>query len=66
MRAIAAGEGPRRSLLLFGYAGWAPGQLEHELKRDDWIAVKADEDLVFDSDDGTKWRRSLKLLEINL
>ena len=66
MRAIAAGEGPRRSLLLFGYAGWAPGQLEHELKRDDWIAVKADEDLVFDSDDGTKWRRSLELLEINL
>ena len=66
MRAIAAGEGPKRSLLLFGYAGWGPGQLEQELMRDDWVAVPADESLVFDSDDGTKWRRSLDRLEVDL
>ena len=66
MRAIAAGEGPKRSLLLFGYAGWGPGQLEQELKRDDWITVTADQDLVFSSDDETKWRRSLDRLEIDL
>ena len=66
MRSIAAGEGPRRSLLLFGYAGWGPGQLEGELMRDDWVAVTADEDLVFGSDDETKWRRSLDRLEIDL
>ena len=66
MRAIAAGQEPKRSLLLFGYAGWGPGQLEQELKRDDWVAVPADRSLVFDSDDGTKWRRSLDRLEIDL
>ena len=66
MRAIAAGQEPKRSLLLFGYAGWGPGQLEQELKRDDWVAVPADQSLVFDSDDGTKWRRSLDRLEIDL
>ncbi len=66
MRSIAAGQGPKRSLLLFGYAGWGPGQLEQELKRDDWIAVTTDENLVFDSDDGTKWRRALDRLEIDL
>ena len=66
VRSIAAGEGPRRSLLLFGYAGWGPGQLEGELMRDDWVAVTADEDLVFGSDDETKWRRSLDRLEIDL
>ena len=66
MRAIAAGEGPERRLLLFGYAGWGPGQLEPELSRDDWVTVPADEDLVFDSDDETKWRRSLDRLEIDL
>ena len=66
VRSIAAGEGPERSLLLFGYAGWGPGQLEQELKRDDWVAVTADEDIVFDSDDGTKWRRSFDRFEIGL
>ncbi len=66
VRSIAAGEGPERSLLLFGYAGWGPGQLEQELKRDDWVAVTSDENLVFDSDDGTKWRRAMDRLEIDL
>ena len=66
MRAIAAGKGPKRRLLLFGYAGWGPGQLEQELKRDDWVTVPADDSLVFDSDDGTKWRRSLDRLEVDL
>ena len=66
VRAMASGEGPAKSLLLFGYAGWAPGQLETELKRDDWVTVKADESLVFDSDDGTKWRRAMDSLEIDL
>ena len=66
VRAMASGEGPAKSLLLFGYAGWAPGQLETELKRDDWITVKADESLVFDSDDGSKWRRAMDSLKIDL
>src|SRR4030065_1002953 len=25
-----------------GHAGWAPGQLEHEIMRGDWITIKAD------------------------
>lgn len=66
MRAIAAGQGPKHSLLLFGYAGWGPGQLEQEMKRDDWVAVPADDSLVFDSDDGTKWQRSLDSFEVDL
>ena len=66
IRAIAAGREPRQSLLLFGYAGWGPGQLEQELRRDDWVAVPADRTLVFDSDDETKWRRSLDRLEVDL
>ena len=66
IRAIAAGREPRQSLLLFGYAGWGPGQLEQELRRDDWVAVPAARTLVFDSDDETKWRRSLDRLEVDL
>ena len=32
VQAIAVGKGPRQSLLILGYAGWAAGQLEMELK----------------------------------
>ena len=40
--------GPQKALVAFGYAGWAPGQLEAELARDDWATAAADADLVFD------------------
>ena len=54
------GKGPRRSLLLFGYAGWAPGQLEGEIARRSWVAVPADEALVFDGQYETKWMRAYR------
>ena len=66
VRAIAAGEGPRHSLLLFGYAGWGPGQLESEMMRDDWITVPADEALVFDGEYREKWRRAIDRRGVDL
>ena len=66
LRAIAAGEGPRRSLFALGYAGWAPGQLEGEIAREDWFSVPGDEDLIFDEDLDTKWERAFDRREIEL
>ena len=48
LRDIASNKGPQRSLLAFGYAGWAPGQLEAELARNDWLTTTADISLVFE------------------
>ena len=45
---IAHKIGPQKVLVAFGYAGWAPGQLESELARNDWATAAADADLVFD------------------
>jgi len=45
---IAHKIGPQKALVAFGYAGWAPGQLESELARNDWATAAADADLVFD------------------
>ncbi len=59
LRDMALGRGPHRSLLAFGYSGWGPAQLEHELARGDWAVVEADPDLVFGTDHETKWRRAL-------
>ena len=58
LRDIALGRGPHRSLLLFGYCGWGPAQLEGELARGDWGVVPADPELVLGTDHESKWRRA--------
>jgi putative transcriptional regulator len=66
LRAIGRGAGPQRSLLALGYAGWGPGQLDNELQQNGWLHVPADQDLVFDNDIDTKWRRALAKLGVDL
>src|SRR5580704_2105849 len=66
LRAIGRGDGPRRSLLALGYAGWAPGQLDAEIQANGWLSVEADPGLVFDDDDDGKWQRSLAKLGVDL
>ena len=58
LREMARREGPPRGLFILGYSGWAPGQLESELARDDWAVAPGDTDLLFDPDLATKWRRA--------
>ena len=38
-----------------GYAGWAPGQLDAEIARGDWIVAPADAGSVFDTPPGDVW-----------
>src|SRR5262245_24226459 len=59
LKEMAAGGGPRRSLLALGYAGWGPGQLDAEIQANGWLSVPADEDLVFDDDIENKWERAI-------
>jgi putative transcriptional regulator len=65
LRDIAQGQGPRRSLLALGYAGWGPGQLDAEIQANGWLQVPADEGLVFDDDLGHKWERAIGKLGID-
>ena len=59
LKAIAVGEGPRRSLLALGYSGWGPGQLESEVAANGWLIVPADPTIVFDQELEDKWQRAL-------
>jgi putative transcriptional regulator len=59
LQAIAAGRGPRQALVVLGYAGWGPGQLEAEIASGGWAVVAADEGLLFDDDYDGKWSRAM-------
>ncbi len=66
LRAIAAGKGPRRSMLALGYAGWNAGQLDEEILENSWLNVAADEGLLFNPDIGQKWQQAISKLGIDL
>jgi putative transcriptional regulator len=66
LRAIGTGTGPRKSLFALGYAGWAPGQIEAEIKAGAWEIVPADEAIVFDENAETKWDRAMARRTIRL
>jgi putative transcriptional regulator len=59
LKAIAVGEGPKRSLLALGYSGWGPGQLESEIAANGWLVVPADPTIVFEHDLDDKWQQAL-------
>lgn len=61
LRDIGLGKGPRKSLVAFGYAGWAPSQLDDEIARGVWVTVPEDPALVFDDDRGKVWTDALAL-----
>ena len=66
VRAIASGQGPARSLLAIGYAGWGAGQLERELVRKDWVVAPASDDLLFGPDQKSKWKRAYENRYLNI
>ena len=59
IEAIAAGKGPRQFLIMLGYAGWAPGQLEAEIKNNAWFVIPADRSLIFGNDAEKKWHQAM-------
>jgi putative transcriptional regulator len=65
LRAIGRGEGPQKSLLALGYAGWGPGQLDGEIQANGWLHVDADESLVFDPNLQDKWQQALAKIGVH-
>lgn len=43
-----------------GYAGWSPGQLEDEMKRQSWLLHPATLELVFDAPPDELWRTIMR------
>jgi putative transcriptional regulator len=60
LRDMAAKQGPAQSLLAFGYAGWAAGQLEGELALRAWFTASDDIKLLFEEDRDKVWDEAMK------
>lgn len=59
-RDIATRASPNKYLIMFGYAGWGPGQLEAELAQNAWFTAPIDPRLVFDEDRDKVWERAME------
>ena len=61
LRAIAEGRGPSRWIFALGYAGWAPGQLDEEMRRHGWYAAAGQADIIYDTPAESRWAKTWKL-----
>jgi len=53
---------PKRRLVILGYSGWGPGQLEGEIASGAWLPVPFDEGILFDVEVADRWERAYALL----
>lgn len=64
LEAIAQVRGPSPFLIAMGCAGWAPDQLEAEIKQNAWLTGPADPTLLFSSSVENRWMAAMERLGI--
>jgi putative transcriptional regulator len=55
---------PLRRMVMLGYSGWGPGQLEGEIAAGAWLPVPLDEGVLFDVALDDKWEQAYALLGV--
>lgn len=65
LEAVGRGDGPTRMLVSLGYAGWSPGQLEHELAQNAWLTVEARDGIIFETPVEERLPAAMDLLGID-
>lgn len=66
LEATRDGTGPEKILVTLGYAGWSPGQLEHEIQLNGWLTVKANPQIIFDMPAEARLPAAMQLLGFDL
>lgn len=64
-RVLQAHPTPRRTVVLAGYAGWGPGQLDEELAASAWLIAPVELDLIFEIPSAVCWDMAMKRLGVN-
>ncbi len=65
LEAVGRGEGPQHLLVTLGYAGWSPGQLEHELSKNAWLTVEARDSIIFEMPAEERLPAAMELLGLD-
>jgi putative transcriptional regulator len=65
LESLVQARGKERLLLVLGYAGWGPAQLDSEISQGAWIPVDFDHGLVFDTPYDERWGAALRSLGID-
>lgn len=66
LKALAGKDGPKHRIVILGYAGWGPGQLDHEIQQNAWLSVEPTADVLFDTPDDQKWPRAMASLGVDV
>jgi putative transcriptional regulator len=67
LQAMAKGEGPEKSLIALGYAGWSAGQLEQEMLDNTWLSIPvSDNDIIFTVPIENRWKAAAFKLGVDL
>jgi putative transcriptional regulator len=66
LQAIINNEGPEDNIVALGYAGWAAGQLDHEMASNTWLSCPADEQIIFNTPAEERWKTAAKLIGVDL
>ncbi|MBO9489131.1 YqgE/AlgH family protein [Endozoicomonas sp. G2_1] len=66
LMALGTEDAPEQFLVTLGYAGWAPGQLEQELKDNAWLTIPADNEILFNTPIEQRWQKATEKLGIDL
>jgi putative transcriptional regulator len=54
-----------RRLVLLGYSGWGPGQLEGEIAHGAWLPSPVHEAILFETDPPQRWQRTYETLGVS-
>jgi putative transcriptional regulator len=66
LEAMARGEGPGKTLVALGYAGWGAGQLEQEIQQNAWLSGPVDRAILFDLPPDKRWEAAARVLGVDL
>jgi putative transcriptional regulator len=66
LEAMAQGDGPNKTLVALGYAGWGAGQLESEIKENAWLSCPAESSILFDLPPEERWEAAVRLLGVDV
>lgn len=62
---LGTAQAPDKYMVTLGYASWDAGQLEEEIHKNQWITIKSENDIIFNTPVGERWSESLHRLGIN-